>query len=485
MYHPGWVTAAVLAVDLLLRLGLSVRVIMRRLPVGVSLAWLFIVLVFPFAGAAAYLMFGELRLGRRRAERAAALHEPYQKWLTELRERATAEVSDRSIVAPSLNRLIENSIGIPALPGNQFVLLKEWRSALESLIRDIDDAKRTCHIEFYIWHPGGLADEVGEALMRAAARGVICRVLLDDVGSRPFWRGDWPRRVRAAGVHLHTALPANLLRMLFVRFDLRMHRKIVVIDGRVAYTGSLNLVDPRYFKQDAGVGEWVDAMVRMEGPAVEPLAITFLEDWALETGESLDSLQATGDVHPMRPRGEAAVQVVPSGPAQPTRTMERILLTAIYRARRKLILTTPYFVPDEQMVQALLSAAQRGVDVTLIVPEKVDSHLVQWASHAFLGDLSAAGIRVLLFQDGLLHTKSLTADDYVGLFGSLNLDPRSLYLNFEITLVVYDEDFATRLEQLQQSYVQSSRQMTAEEWRQRSAYRNFLANSARLVGPLL
>jgi len=485
MHLAGWAAALVFVADLLIRLGLSTRVIMRRLPVGVSLAWLFVVLVFPFAGAFAYLMFGELRLGRRRAERAAALHDPYQQWLTELKDRALADVSGAGGAAPSLSELIENSVGIPTLPGNEFELLKDWESALRSLIRDIDGSQRTCHLEFYIWNAGGLADEVGEALIRAAGRGVTCRVLLDDVGSRPFLRGPWPARLRSAGVQLDSALRANVLRLLFVRYDLRMHRKIVVIDGRVAYTGSLNLVDPRHFKQDAGVGEWIDAMVRIVGPAVEPLAITFLEDWALETGASLASLEATGDVHPLRPRGTTSVQVVPSGPVQADRTMERILLTTIYRAREELILTTPYFVPDESMLQALLSAVQRGVNVTLIVPENVDSRLVQWASRAFLGDLAAAGVRVLLFRDGLLHTKSLTADGYLSLFGSLNLDPRSLHLNFEITLALYDDAFTKQLRDLQLEYAESSREMTPQESLDRTPMQRLLENSARLVGPLL
>src|SRR5690606_23026114 len=154
--------------------------------------------------------------------------------------------------------------------------------------------------------------------IRAAKRGVVCRVLIDALGSRAFLRSDDAQRLRDAGVLLHAALPGGLLRAPFVRFDLRLHRKIVVIDGRVAYTGSLNLVDPRSFKRDAGVGEWVDAMVRSEGPAVEALGITFLPDWFVETDSDLAELQATGDAHPQPSRGDSTVQVMPSGPALAT-----------------------------------------------------------------------------------------------------------------------------------------------------------------------
>ncbi len=482
--EASWVTTLVFVADFVVRLALSFRVIMRRLPVGVSLAWLFVVLVFPFFGVGVYLLIGEARLGKKRAARAASIHEPYENWLRELDARA-AQWSNHDPRDHSLATLAQRAVGIPALPGNKLELLGDWESAFQSLLRDIDSAQRTCHLEFYIWNEGGLADEVGEALLRAVQRGVACRVLLDDVGSRPFLRGGWVEKLRSGGVDLHAALPANLLRMAAVRFDLRMHRKIVVIDGRVAYTGSLNLVDPRHFKQEVGVGQWVDAMVRIEGPAVEPLAITFLEDWTLETDISVEELRELGDVHPMRPRGEAVVQVIPSGPVQNPAAMRRILLSAIYEAQRELVLTTPYFVPDDDLVTALISAAHRGVNVTLIVPENVDSRLVHWASRAFLGDLADAGVNVLLFRGGLLHTKSVAIDGETCLVGSLNLDPRSLHLNFEITLAVYDTALTGKLRELQGRYEEMSRVSSSDDWLRRTRRERFLENAARLFGPLL
>ncbi len=485
MNLAGWITLAVLVVDFLIRAGLSIRVIMRRLPVGVSLAWLFIVLMIPLVGAVAYLLFGELRLGRQREARAAAIHGPYQIWLEELRHRIHVDWDGRGETVEPLSQLIECTAGIPTLPGNRLRLLPDWRSSLEALIHDINHARRTCHLEFYIWNEGGMADQVVEALCRAAQRGVICRVLLDDVGSRNFLRGKLAQQLREAGVQLEAALPANLLRMLFVRFDLRMHRKVVVIDGRLGYTGSLNMVDPRYFKRESGVGPWVDAMVRIEGPVVEALAITFLEDWAVETGASLEEMHETGDVHPMRPRGDAPVQIIPSGPARSGGAMEPVLISSLYQARRNVCLTTPYFVPDEPLLKALICAVQRGVDVTLILPAKLDSKFVRWASHAFLDDLVAAGVRVLMFQGGLLHTKSVAIDGEFSLFGSLNLDPRSLYLNFEITVAVYDQQFTTELTQLQSEYAHDSRQVTLADGLKRTRGERLLQNAARLLGPLL
>ncbi|MDH3716842.1 MAG: cardiolipin synthase [Planctomycetota bacterium] len=483
--HYTWYTISLFALDLVIRIGLSVRVIMRRRPVGVSLAWLMIILIFPFLGAFIYLLFGELRLGNRRARRAEVIHEPYEQWLKDLRRRVGATQDTLDHYCQPLAQLTESAVGIPVFPGNEITLLDDWQHVFRAVIADIDAAQRTCHMVFYIWNVGGSADEVAEALMRAVQRGVICRVLVDDVGSRPFLRSPLAKKMRDAGVQLHAALPGGPIRMLFVRYDLRMHRKIVVIDGQIAYTGSLNLVDPRHFKQDAGVGEWVDAMVRVRGPAVEGLAITFIEDWELETGVGLDQLRETGDVQQPDELGTAKAQVIPSGPAVRNEAIQEILLMAIYSAQRELVLTTPYFVPEESLRMALISAARRGVHVILIVPAKVDSMLVRLASQAFKGDLCAAGVEIRLFDAGLLHTKSITIDGQRCLFGSLNLDPRSLFLNFEITLGIYDQPFASQLRRLQQSYIDQSEIMDLQDWEARSGVQRFTENVARLVGPLL
>lgn len=471
--------------DWLIRLGLSLRVIMRGRPVGYTLAWLTVVSIFPLGGAVLYLLFGELRLGRRRAEWAARIHGPYRKWLADLNQRREVDWKPLGDACQSLSTLCDSAVGIPAMPANDVQLITDAAATFRSLMADIDAARRTVHLEFYIWAVGGDADLVVEALLRATARGVICRVLVDAVGSKEFLASEQCQRLQDGGVSLHAALPANLLRMLFYRLDLRMHRKIVVIDGEIAYTGSQNLVDPRFFKQDAGVGQWVDAMVRMRGPAVESLGVTFLEDWELETGEGIEKLQQTGDVHEVADAGESAVQVIPSGPVLPVQAIQAILLSAIYSARRELVLTTPYFVPDELLLTALLSAAGRGVKVTIILPERVDSRLVRMASQAHKGDLLAAGVHIMLFKGGLLHTKSVTVDDRLSLFGSLNLDPRSLQLNFEITMAIYDPDFTGRLRALQDSYIKDSTAMSRKRWEKRSFAVRFVDNAARLLSPLL
>ena len=484
-WDKHWLLYLVYTLYFALQVALTIRVIMRRRSVGESLSWILVIFVFPVVGPLAYLLMGELRLGSRRGRRFSELFPPIRKWLKEITHRHPVAWEELGIECEPLARLAQETLGLPAQPGNKLELIGTWQDVFRRMIEDVDNARHTCHLEFYIWHPGGDADLVVEALLRAQRRGVICRVLVDAMGSRTFLRSEMAAQLIEAGVQLRPALPGGLLRLPFVRFDLRMHRKIVVVDGEVAYTGSLNMVDPRFFKKDAGVGQWVDAMVRVEGPAVESLAATFLADWYVETETTMEQLVDSGGVIAQPSQGECAVQVLPSGPAFQEEAIENVLLTAVYAARSELVLTTPYFVPSESLRIALTSAARRGVEVILVVPAKVDSLLVRYASQAFKGELLRAGVRIANFKGGLLHTKSVCIDGEISLFGSLNLDPRSMRLNFEISLSVYDKEFASQLRRLQQSYIDQSTQMDLEAWHNRPGHQKFAENCARMFSPLL
>ncbi|MGD2141412.1 MAG: cardiolipin synthase [Burkholderiales bacterium] len=466
-------------------IAVSLRVIVKRRPPGVSLAWLILVIVFPYGGAILYLLMGERTLGRSRARRAEALLAPLQQWLANLASVQPHEPENDPIERQKLRRYVEGSVGVPALGGNRLDLIESAEATLPAIIEEIERARQTCDMEFYIWYPGGLADEVARALIRAQERGVRCRVLLDSVGSSAFLRSKLAREMREGGVEIVEALPVSLLRSLFVRVDLRLHRKIVVVDGAVAFTGSLNMVDPRFFKQGAGVGEWVDAMVRVSGPAVKLLELVFVWDWLMETGETLEGLIPSSGADLPDPAGHAIAQVLPSGPGYEGDAIYQLLLSAIYASRRELIMTTPYFVPDEPMIGALQAAARRGVAVTLIVPERVDSVMVRYASRAYNDDLLSAGVRILRFRGGLLHTKSVVIDGETTLFGTVNLDVRSLRLNFEVTMIAYDAEFGSAVRELQQRYAEQSEPIDLGRWRQRRRFTRLLENTAQLMSPLL
>jgi cardiolipin synthase len=320
-------TTAVYLLDLCIRIGLSVWIIKRRLPVGVALAWLSVILILPLAGAVLYLVFGEYRLGRRRTRRAAQLMVECQKRFPQYYSAGAPGDRVSAAGGEALARVAEALLGVPPLPGNQLKLLPNAEAAFPALLADIDGAAKTCDLEFYIWSPGAYADEVAKALIRAAVRGVACRVLVDAVGSKAFLRSSWVNDLRKAGVQVQAALSAGLLRLVVTRPDLRLHRKIAVLDGTIGYTGSLNLADPKVFKQGASVGQWVDALARVQGPAVGVLALTFLQDWALETGTPPDWEPPLAEAARDSTAGPALVQVLSTGPDARVDAMAYVLLS--------------------------------------------------------------------------------------------------------------------------------------------------------------
>lgn len=482
--EPGLLSALLLAGHMLLVAGLAVRILFRHLPVGTTLAWLVVLFVLPVAGPALYLFIGENRLGQKRARRWQEIHDLYREWQGRLNARARIDWSQLHPRARSLASHGESITGFGALHGHELELLPDWDSFVEALVADIEAATSSCHLEFYIWDSNGRVGEIYTALARAAARGVICRVLVDAVGAGAFLKSREAAGLRKLGVKVVSSLPVGLLRILFVRMDLRNHRKIVVIDGEIGYTGSMNLVDPAHFKEGAGVGRWVDAMARLRGPAVEVLNGAFLEDWELETDEGKAILE-TADIRSVPEQGDTVLQVVPSGPGLNRASIHQLLLSLLYSAEHELVLTTPYFVPDESIMTALISASRRGVAVTLNVPERLDSVLARYAGAACFQELLSAGVRIARYEPDLLHTKAITVDGRIAVIGSVNLDMRSLWLNFEISLFIYDQACAQRVRALQATYLRDSVDLHPQAWGKRPATARVAEGVLRLLGPML
>jgi cardiolipin synthase len=461
-----------------------VRVINSRPAPGVGLAWLLLVAVLPFVGAGIYFLIGERRISLPRARRlrtsSVALYDTaVHEGLTEV------DWSRHPPAAESMDMLGRKLVGSVTVSGSSFEMFSETEKILRAIARDIDAAETSVLIEFYIWSSGGAADEVLEALIRAAERGVSCRLLVDALGARSWWRSEQPKRLREAGVALSAALPVGLFRTFVGRTDLRLHRKVIVLDGRVAWTGSMNMVDPRLFKQGEGYGQWVDAMVRVEGAVVAPLAAAMLVDWVVETNESEHELVTSIGLRGIEPKGKADIQVVASGPGESGEALLQMLLALINAARNTLVLTTPYLVPDDSMLRSLRAAAGRGVAVSIILPEKVDSFLTRYASRSYYDDLLDIGVEIYKYRAGLLHTKSIMVDEVMSMFGTVNLDMRSLWLNYEVALFVYDPEFAKELHKLQKGYISDSELLSAESWAQRPFPERFLENTLRLASPLL
>ena len=263
------------------------------------------------------------------------------------------------------------------------------------------------------------------------------------------------------------------------------HRKMIMIDNYIAYTGSMNMVDPRYFKQDSGVGQWIDLMARMEGPVATSMGIVYSCDWEIETGKRILPPPPDVNIMPFEEASGHTIHTIASGPGFPEDLIHQALLTAAYAAKEHLIMTTPYFVPSDDLLHAICTAAQRGVDVSIILPRKNDSLLVGWASRAFFTELLAAGVKIYQFEGGLLHTKSVLVDGELSLVGTVNLDMRSLWLNFEITLVIDDAGFGSDLAAVQDDYISRSRLLDARLWLKRPLWQRIAERLFYFFSPLL
>ncbi|UCD75866.1 MAG: cardiolipin synthase [Phycisphaerales bacterium] len=474
------VTAVVL--EFVIKLGFVAAILLRRRPKSAStLAWIVVILAVPLVGICAYLLVGEVKLGRRRSVR----HLQITRRIDAAGRRRSAPPPGTKAEVPADYRHIATlaeAVGDnEPRGGNRLNLVSDTDLFIQSLVEDIDKAKDHCHLLFYIFLDDHSGRRAGEALMRAAKRGVACRVLVDAVGSKQFLESPLREQMEKAGVRVVEAMPVNFVRMLFARIDVRNHRKMAVIDGAVGYVGSHNVADAE-FAIKPKYAPWVDAAVRVDGPAVRDLQRLFLADWYLDTDESLEEVL---QIEPSVVEQGMTGQVMGTGPNAYNEAMRQLALATFHVAREELILTTPYFVPDEATVTALCAAARRGVETRLVVPGRNDSPIVAAASRSHYETLLEAGVTIHEFQDGLLHAKTMTIDRKLALITTSNLDRRSFELNFEVSMLVYDSDFASQMRFLQTAYVGRSRAVDGEAWARRGWPRRLVQNAAGTLGPLL
>jgi cardiolipin synthase A/B len=459
-----------------IRLAMLVVVPFRRTP-ATAKGWLLLICFEPWIGLLLYLLIGRARLTRSQREQLARLPQAMAGVVSRLTNHPNVFHPE---VGPALSRavtLAENLGGMPILGGNAVELLIDYDGTIARLVADIDRAESHVHLLFYIFADDRATAPVVEALGRVAARGVRCRVLADAIGSRAGLRTLRPR-LAALGVEVREMLPVRLWPWKKARLDLRNHRKIAVLDGRVGYTGSQNLVAAEYKE---GI-TYQELMVRVTGPVVLDLQYVFAADWFLETSEVLD-----GEAEFPSPEiaGGVPAQALASGPAFPTQNNQRLIVALVHGAGKRVVLTTPYFIPDEPLLQALQTAVLRGVEVHLVVSEKEDQFFVSLAQKSYYEELLEAGVHLHLYRKNFLHAKHLSIDDSVALIGSSNLDIRSFALNAEVMLMIYDPGVVAQLAAEQERYYANSRLLTLAAWGQRSFASKVAQNLARLLSPLL
>jgi cardiolipin synthase len=474
-----------------LHAGFVARAIVRpnRTPAARA-AWVVVILAAPFVGIVAYLALGETDIGPTRVRR---LRE------AEAKLAAVPGAAPLTLVAESarsLSDLCQSVNGFAPTKGNRIVLLgdpeappgepmKDSEAAVDAMITAIEAATDHVHISFYIWlddvHGGRMAD----AVAAAARRGVTCRVMIDAVGSRAFIKSPRWGQLRDAGVHVLATLNdiPRLGHFAIGRIDLRNHRKIVVIDGRTAFCGSQNCADPQ-FRVLAKFAPWVDLWFRCDGPVVDQAQRLFLATWMAETDDDLSAILTSHPAPAPFPDGVLA-QMYGTGPVTRGNAMSDSFVGALYAARRELLITRPYFAPDEALLRAICAAPRRGVETTLVLPARNNSRLVAASARSTYLDLLQSGVKVYEYPRGLLHAKSITIDGGAALVGSANLDRRSFQLNFENNLVIVDEGATRAVQERQRGYLGQSRRVSLDEVSRWRGGRRLVQNAVDMASPVL
>lgn len=466
------------------QIGISLRILLRphREPAS-RIAWLVVVFAIPLVGVLAYFLLGETNIGKKRVERMNAIVANMPK-IDEI------ENLNPEAIKPSLSRRqvslfnVGNSIsGFSPVGGNNAELMANSNSAIDRMVSDIDNAIDHVHLLFYIWMPDNNGKKVADALQRAAQRGVTCRAMVDDIGSRLLIKSPIWTELSSAGVKLGRALPVGnpLLRVFNGRVDLRNHRKILIIDNKITYCGSQNCADPEFLTKKK-YAPWVDAVMRFTGPVVRQNQFVFASDWMAYVDEDIREIlrQPIENIESGFP-----AQVVATGPTARFSAAPEMFESLMYSAQNALFITTPYYVPVGSMQAALCAAANRGVDTTIIFPARNDDFAVGATSRSYYEDLLTAGVKIYEYEAGLLHTKSLTLDNEITFIGSANMDRRSFELNYENNILLCDADVTKAMRQRQQEYLVDCKRVSADEvaaWSWKTRLKN---NALAVVGPLL
>lgn len=457
-----------LALDWLVRLAALWWIPSRSTPAAAR-SWLLLAFFLPLVGLPLYLLLGQPWLSRQRRQRQDQASQAIREG--QRPQRALRWQPPPTGPAAETAPLVERLGDFMPVRGNGVDLLDDYDASIARLIVDIDAAKVRVHLLYYLMFDDAVGQAVADALARAAGRGVRCRLLLDAVGAKRGYRR-FATGLRAAGVEVERMMPGGLRWRRSSRMDLRNHRKVAVIDDHVGYVGSQNLADAVFVPGHPNR----ELVARCRGPIVSHLEAVFASDWYLETGQMLE-------VSPVRPVHEedVAAQLLPSGPAYPFGNAGETVTSLIHLAQHRLVLTTPYFVPDDATLSALRIAALSGVDVQLVLSATNNQRLLLLAQQSYYEELLRSGVKIALYQPHFLHAKHLSVDDAVALVSSINLDIRSFDLNAEIGLLCYDREVVRRMHRIEEDYLLHSEQLSLEQWQRRPAWKRSLEGLARLA----
>lgn len=450
-------------------------IILQRKEPAATIAWIFAILFIPVLGAVLYLAIGSDRMARRARKRRERT-----RYVRSLVPAIVGNLDSPIDIKGQfqLLKLLEKLSPYPPVVGNRLQILTDMDANFAGQIEAIQSAQDHVHLEYYIFRPDSIGDRFSRAMIDARRRGVEVRFLYDAVGGMTITRA-FLRELKQAGVEIARHIPMSLFSRKWI-FNFRNHRKILVVDGKLAFMGGANIGEE--YLGGAEVGSWFDMHLKIEGPAVLHLQRVFADDWAFASGSALKGLRffpSTAKV------GDIICQVVPAGPDMDQAVFHELFFSAITTAVEKIRLMTPYFVPTEPLRVALETASRRGVDVKIMVPGTSTKPFVRLASHSYYSELLNAGVKIYEYTPGFLHAKMLSVDGRWALVGTPNFDARSVRLNFEVGLAVYDVETAVYLDGLFDENLGICNQVDATAWGDRAFSMKLVENFARLFGPSL
>ena len=495
---PLWVWFLVGTFELVIRL-IALGVVPKRRRASTSTAWLLLIFLWPVVGVPLYLIFGSWWAMGKSLRSDPKAHQLVKGILGAASHKAhsgenpqeSAEIDEGSSALPertaSLMQLNRKQTSFPVSSGEVVQLLNDTDETFRAMAREVDRAQHHINVLYFQTSWDQSTDPLYKALVRACARGVTVRLLVDHHGVRtiPGWR-DFCRVLDESGIQWHIMLPFNLFKGEIRRPDLRNHRKLLIIDGQKAFIGSHNLVAADYDTpayQKAGI-EYHDTSVEVSGVVVRQVQAVFASDWYYATGEKLtvDDL----NLAQAEPTQGKPMQIIPSGPSYPSEPNLRMFISMVSQARHHVSIASPYFIPDEPLLAALTGAAMSGVRVDLYVSEQFDQFLVGHAQRAYYEPLLVSGVNIHLYAPPhMLHSKYVVIDGELAAIGSSNMDYRSFGLNYEVMLLAQDRDLVQLLEGNNRRIEASSRLLSLEEWNALPWYKHYIDNICRLGSALL
>jgi cardiolipin synthase len=449
----------------------------KRSPTS-TVAWIMAIVTMPCIGAVLFLLFGIERVQRRMRGRQAASAAVTQS-LPQLAAHHLLTKDHLTPIQLSLLQLAERVAGTPATVGNRVQLFAETKDAFQALQAALETAERSIHLEYYIWQPDRVGTKFRDLLIEKARQGVTVRFLFDSLGSMGLTQR-FLKPMRDVGIQVATFVPGQTFRERW-SFNFRSHRKIAVIDGEIGFTGGMNIGD-EYLGRSRHFGYWRDTHLRLDGPTVLQLQEVFATDWFYATGENLTGPEFFPTT---QEAGRVNAQVLASGPDDPDSIFHTLMFGALNQAQQHATLATSYFVPPSSLFSALEAAALRGVRTRVLVSGPVTYWVAYHACRSFYDELLRAGVEIYEYRHGQQHAKTLTVDGCWSLVGTPNFDARSVFLNFEVAVALYDTGLAEQLEDHFDADLKGAVRIDPEEWARRSAWERIKENGCRMFAPVL